>query len=134
MADPLHVEVVSATRVVWSGEATNIIAKTTDGDMGILPGHEPVLAILVPGAIQVYCPDATREIFAVDGGFISVAHGRVSILSEYAATATEVSLREAEKELADARARLDAGEDDEDTRQHFAWASAQIRAAEKLHL
>ena len=134
MADPLHVEVVSATRVVWSGEATNIIAKTTDGDMGILPGHEPVLAIFVAGAIQVYCPDATREIFAVDGGFISVAPGRVSILSEYAATATEVSLREAEKELAEARARLDAGEDDEDTRQHFAWASAQIRAAEKLHL
>ena len=95
MADPLHVEVVSATRVVWSGEATNIIAKTIDGDMGILPGHEPVLAILVPGAIQVYCPDATREIFAVDGGFISVARGRVSILSEYAATATEVSLRDA---------------------------------------
>jgi F-type H+-transporting ATPase subunit epsilon len=132
MADPMQVEVVSASRVVWSGKGTNIIAKTVEGDIGILPGHEPVLAILVPGAVQIYAEDNTREIVAVDGGFISVAHGRVSILSEYASMAEEVSLRDAEKELAAAQARLDAGEDDEDTRQHYARASAQVRAAEKL--
>lgn len=132
MAEPMQVEVVSATRVVWSGKGTNIIAKTVDGDIGILPGHEPVLAILVPGAVQIYADDNTREIVAVDGGFISVAHGRVSILSEYASMAEEVTLRDAEKELATAQARLDAGEDDVDTRQHFARASAQVHAAEKL--
>ena len=128
----MQVEVVSASRVVWTGKAVNIIAKTVDGDIGILPGHEPVLAILVPGAIQIFGPEATREIIAVDGGFLSVAHGQVSILSEYAGMAEEVSLRDAEKELAAAQARLDAGDDDEETRQHFARASAQVRAAEKL--
>ncbi|GAA3714905.1 F0F1 ATP synthase subunit epsilon [Microlunatus aurantiacus] len=132
MADPMQVEVVSATRVVWSGKATNIIAKTVEGDIGILPGHEPVLAVLVPGAVEIFAEDASREVVAVDGGFISVAHGRVSILSEYAMLAEEISLRDAEKELAAAQSRLDAGEDDLDTRQHFALASAQVRAAEKL--
>lgn len=133
MAEPLQVEVVSATRVVWSGKSSNIIARTVDGDMGILPGHEPVLAILVPSALQIYSSEGnTREIIAVDGGFISMAKGHVSILSEYAILAQEVSLRDAERELADAQARLDAGADDEETRQHFARASAQVRAAEKL--
>ena len=80
----MQVEVVSADRVVWSGKAINIIAKTVEGDIGILPGHEPVLAILVPGAVEIFAEDNSREIIAVDGGFISVAHGRVSILSEYA--------------------------------------------------
>lgn len=132
MADPMQVEVVSASRVVWSGKGTNIIAKTVDGDIGLLPGHEPVLAILVPGAVQIYTPDNTREVVAVDGGFISMAHERVSVLSEYASMAEEVSLAAAEKELAAAQARLDEGGDDEETRQHFARASAQVRAAQKL--
>lgn len=128
----MQVEVVSADRVVWSGKVVNIIAKTVDGDIGILPNHAPVLAILVPGGVEIYTEDNQREIVAVDGGFISVAQERVSILSEYATMAEEISLRDAEKELADAQARLDAGDDDEETRKHFSRASAQVRAAEKL--
>ncbi len=132
MAEPMQVEVVSADRVVWSGKVVNIIAKTVDGDIGILPNHAPVLAILVPGGVEIYTEDNQREIIAVDGGFISVAQERVSILSEYARRAEEISLRDAEKELADAQAKLDAGEDDDETRMHFTRASAQVRAAEKL--
>ena len=132
MAEPMQVEVVSADRVVWSGKVVNIIAKTTDGDIGILPNHSPVLAILVPGGVEIYTEDNQREIVAVDGGFISVARERVSILSEYATMASGISLRDAEKELADAQARLDSGEDDDETRKNFSRASAQVRAAEKL--
>jgi F-type H+-transporting ATPase subunit epsilon len=128
----MQVEVVSADRVVWSGKVTNIIAKTVEGDIGILPNHSPVLAILVPGAVEIYTDTNEREIVAVDGGFMSVAQGRVSILSEYARMANEMSLRDAEKELAEAQARLDAGEHDEETRKRFSRASAQVRAAEKL--
>jgi F-type H+-transporting ATPase subunit epsilon len=124
--------VVAADRVVWSGESVNIIAKTVEGDIGILPDHEPVLAILVPGAVEVYTSDNKREIFAVDGGFMSVARGRVSILSEFASVGSEISLAEAERELAAAQARLDAGQDDEETRKHYVRASAQVRAAEKI--
>ena len=98
MAEPMQVEVVSADRVVWSGKSSNIIAKTVEGEIGILPGHEPVLGVLVPSAVVIFCDDRpTREIIAVDGGFISVSQGRVSILSEYARMADEVTVAEAEK-------------------------------------
>lgn len=132
MAEPMQVEVVSADQVVWSGKGTNIIAKTTDGDIGILAGHSPVLAVLVPSSVEIVCPDGSREIVAVDGGFISVAQGRVSVLSEYASMASEISLAQAEKDLAEAQRRLDAGEDDDETRRHFQRASAQVAAAQKV--
>ena len=92
MAEPMQVEVVSADRVVWSGKSSNIIAKTVEGEIGILPGHSPVLGVLVPSAVVIFCEDGPREIVAVDGGFISVSQGRVSILSEYARMADEISL------------------------------------------
>ena len=131
MAEPMQVEVVCADRVVWSGKSSNIIAKTVEGDIGILPGHEPVLAVLVPSAIEIFSEDGPREIVAVDGGFISVSQGRVSILSEYARMANEVSLSQAEKELAEAQRVLDSGDWSEEDRQHFLRATAQLRAAQK---
>ena len=51
--DLLHVEVVSADRVVWSGEATRVIARTTEGDVGILPNHAPLLSLMVHGVVDV---------------------------------------------------------------------------------
>ena len=51
MSDSLHVEVVSADRLVWSGEATRVIARTTEGDVGILPNHAPLLSLLVDGVV-----------------------------------------------------------------------------------
>ena len=94
----MQVEVVSADKVIWSGESTNVIAKTTDGEIGILPGHAPVLAVLQPSAVVIFCEDGRkREVVAVDGGFVSVSQGRVSILSEYARLADDVSVAEAER-------------------------------------
>ena len=52
MAD-LHVELVAADRKVWAGDARMIIAKTTDGDLGVLPGHSPLLGVLLNGTVQV---------------------------------------------------------------------------------
>ena len=131
MAEPMRVEVVSADRVVWSGESTNVIAKTTDGEIGILPGHAPVLAVLQPSAVVIFCDDGKREVVAVEGGFVSVAQGRVSILSEYAEMADEVSVSQAEHELAQAQQRLDSGDGSEDDRKNFQRATAQLRAAQK---
>jgi F-type H+-transporting ATPase subunit epsilon len=131
MAEAMQVEVVSADRVVWSGTSTNVIAKTTDGEIGILPGHAPVLAVLQPSAVVIFCDDGKREVVAVDGGFVSVSQGRVSILSEYAQLADEVSVSQAEHELADAQQRLDSGDGSEDDRKHFQRATAQLRAAQK---
>jgi len=131
VAEPMRVEVVSADRVVWSGESTNVIAKTTDGEIGILPGHAPVLAVLQPSAVVIFCDDGKREVVAVEGGFVSVSQGRVSILSEYAEMADEVSVSQAEHELAQAQQRLDSGDGSEDDRKNFQRATAQLRAAQK---
>jgi F-type H+-transporting ATPase subunit epsilon len=131
VAEPMRVEVVSADRVVWSGESTNVIAKTTDGEIGILPGHAPVLAVLQPSAVVIFCDDGKREVVAVEGGFVSVAQGRVSILSEYAEMADEVSVSQAEHELAEAQQRLDSGDGSEEDRKNFQRATAQLRAAQK---
>jgi len=127
----MQVEVVSADRVVWSGHSSNIIAKTVDGDIGILPGHSPVLAVLEPSGVVIFSEDGNREVIAVDGGFISVSQGRVSILSEYARMADEISVSAAEKELAEAQRVLDTGDYNDEDRKHFQRATAQLRAAQK---
>ena len=131
MADAMQVEVVSADRVVWSGTSPNIIAKTVEGDIGILPGHSPLLGVLEPSAVVIFTEDGGREIVAVDGGFISVSQGRVSILSEYARLSGEVSVADAERELAQAQQVLDSGDYTDEDRQRFDRASAQLRAAQK---
>ena len=131
MAESMQVEVVSASQVVWSGESSNIIAKTIDGEIGILPGHSPLLAVLEASAVVVVTEDGSREIVAVDGGFLSVSLGRVSILCEYARMAGEMSVAQAEKELAEAQTALDSGDATDDDRQNFQRATAQLRAAQK---
>ena len=131
MADAMQVEVVSADRVVWSGRSANIIAKTVDGEIGILPGHSPMLGVLESSAVVIYREDGQREVVAVEGGFISVAQGRVSILSEYASLAGEVTAAQAERELAELQRVLDSGDASDDDRRRYDRATAQLRAAEK---
>ena len=81
---PLQVELVSADRRVWSGEASIVVARTVDGDLGILPGHAPVLAVLAVGDIKIEpVTGGEGEVHAtVDGGFLSVEHDRVTIVSD----------------------------------------------------
>jgi F-type H+-transporting ATPase subunit epsilon len=79
MADSLlHVELVAADRVVWSGQASMVIARTTEGDVGILPGHAPVLSVIIEGVVDVQTPEGETWVAAVDAGFLSVAPDRVS--------------------------------------------------------
>ncbi len=96
--DVLAVDVVAADRRVWEGEAISVIARTTEGDIGIMANHEPLLAVLVPCAAEILTADGKREVLAVDGGFISVADNRVSILSQYGRLAHEILVEEAERE------------------------------------
>jgi F-type H+-transporting ATPase subunit epsilon len=124
--DQLQVELVAADRTVWSGLATMIIAKTAEGDLGVLPGHMPVLSVLDDGVVSIDPADGERIYAAVDGGFLSVANNRVSILSEFTQLAGEINLEEA-------RSDLEAAESDEGAAaaDRAAWAEARIRAAEQ---
>lgn len=107
---PLHVQVVSAEREVWSGEAVQVIARTTEGDIGILPGHEPILAVLVPSRVEIVTGDGRQQQLFVDEGFISVAAGRVSVLAHEALLGEEISAAEAQSELDSLVLKRDQGE------------------------
>ena len=77
----LKVSVVSADREVWSGQARQIIARTTEGEIGILPGHEPILAILSEGDVRVTTTAGDVITAKADGGFLSVEHDTVTLLA-----------------------------------------------------
>ncbi len=129
MADTaLQVELVSADRVVWSGAATSVIARTVEGDVGILVNHAPMLAVLVEGTVEVRTSEGEHWVAVIDTGFLSVAGNRVSILSEYAQMSNEIDLGSARSDLERAQA---ADEDDPGAANARRVAEASIRAVEK---
>ena len=77
----LQVELVAADRKVWEGEASQVSARSVDGDLGIMPGHTPILGVLVQGEVRIHGEGGVRTA-PVDGGFLSVDHDRVTILAE----------------------------------------------------
>ncbi|AXE38709.1 F0F1 ATP synthase subunit epsilon [Acidipropionibacterium virtanenii] len=131
--DPLHVDVVAADRQVWEGDAVNIIIRTTEGDIGILPGHEAIFASLVPCAASIITVDGRQEVIAVDGGFVSVDNtGRVSILAQYATRAEEISQDGAQHDVDTISRQLDRNDYSEDDVHRLHLAQAQLMAARRL--
>jgi len=126
--DLMQVELVAADRLVWSGEAKMVIARTTEGDVGILPNHAPMLSTMVHGIVDVTTSDNETWIAAVDAGFLSVANNRISILSEHAEMSHEIDLEKARHDLERAQA---AGENDDEARDAVRRAESRIRAVEK---
>ncbi|WP_446698867.1 F0F1 ATP synthase subunit epsilon [Aestuariimicrobium sp. T2.26MG-19.2B] len=128
VAEPYQVEVVAADRRVWEGRAVNVIVRTTEGDIGILPGHEPLLAALVPCAAEIVTAEGGREVIALDGGFVSVTPERVSLLAQYASLATEVKPEQAQRELDKLQVLMDSGDatDEEQHRYHLAVAQLAV--------
>lgn len=95
----LHVELVAADRKVWSGEATIVIARTADGDIGIQAGHQPVLGVLESGPVTIRQADGSVIVAAVHGGFISFADNNLSLLAEVTELADEIDVARAERAL-----------------------------------
>ena len=93
----LKVSLVETNRPVWDGECTLIIAKTVEGDVGIMPGHEPYFAVLADGRVRLERPDDVPLIVAVHGGFISVDDNNIKILAEIAELASEIDVERAER-------------------------------------
>ena len=80
----LTVSVVSATSQVWEGEAKSVVARSTEGEMGILPGHEPVLAMLGAGEVRITDAEGQSTTALANDGFLSVAQDRVTIVAREA--------------------------------------------------
>lgn len=77
----LNVSVVSADREIWTGTAAQVIAKTVEGEIGILSGHEPVLALLAHGEVRVTTEGGEKITVDAEDGFLSVDHNTVSIVA-----------------------------------------------------
>lgn len=80
----LTVSIVSAESEVFSGEAKLVVARTVEGEMGVMPGHEPVLAILAPGDVRVTLPDGQSLTAHANSGFLSVENNTVTVVAQRA--------------------------------------------------
>ncbi|MEU7812331.1 F0F1 ATP synthase subunit epsilon [Pseudonocardia sp. NPDC049154] len=121
----MTVELVAVERRLWSGEASFVLARTTEGELGIMPGHEPTLAQLEEaGVVRIDPVDGSPLTVAVHGGFLSISPERVSILAEFAELADEI-------DVSRARAALDrADTSDEEGAAARKRAEVRLRAAE----
>jgi len=130
----LRVMLVVPEGQVWSGNADRVIAKTLDGDIGVLTGHTPVLGILTAGSVVRILPEGAGGSdwiqAAVGGGFLSVADDNVSILAREASLGADVNKSVIRSELDSAGGEPGDGEDERAARAaRVAYLTAQLRAA-----
>jgi F-type H+-transporting ATPase subunit epsilon len=88
VANQLHVELVAVEEMVWSGEAEMVVARTTEGELGVLPGHAPLLGQLAePSQVRIKVGGGEQLAYDVAGGFLSVTGEGVTVLAESATPA-----------------------------------------------
>ena len=122
----LQVELVAVERKIWSGEATMVIARTTEGELGVLPGHAPLLGQLAEGGVVTIRTDSGEDVVvAAHGGFLSVTNRGVSILAETAEISTEIDVERAREALR----RAEADGDDPEALDAARRAQSRLRAA-----
>ncbi len=122
----LQVELVAVERMIWSGEASMVIARTTEGELGVLPGHAPLLGELAPGGVvRIRAESGEDLVVAAHGGFLSVTEKGVSILAETAEIASEIDVERAREALR----RAEADGDDPEAQAAARRAQSRLRAA-----
>ena len=120
----MQVELVSIEAPIWSGEATAIFARTVEGELGLLPGHAPLLGALEPGyAVRIDTEGGESLRVAVHGGFLSVRKDGVSVLAEQAELADDIDVARAREALN----RADGDESEDEASRNR--ARARLRAA-----
>lgn len=87
MAKAFNVDVVSPEATVWSGEATFVVARTTEGEIGIMADHEPVMAALATGAVKIES-EGENVTIGVHGGFLQILNNQVTLLTDRAELST----------------------------------------------
>jgi len=123
---PMRCEIVSQDRSVFSGEADMVVLPGTEGVMGILPRHSPVLSTLNYGLIRVRYKD-TEQIFTVAGGVVEVLPDRVTILADAAENVQEIDIQRAETARQRAEELLRQAADDPKMSEKFLEVEAALR-------
>ncbi|MDQ1489884.1 MAG: F-type H+-transporting ATPase subunit epsilon [Actinomycetota bacterium] len=78
----MEVKLVGPERIIYAGDASMVLARTLDGEIGILPGHAPLLGVLVPGQLRIVKPDGSEHRATVRSGFVEVCDNRVVVLAD----------------------------------------------------
>lgn len=99
----LHIDVVSAERSMFSGEATFVVLPGESGELGILPGHTPLISRIRPGTLKIVMSDGHEEHIFVAGGILEIQPGKVTVLSDTAIRAADLD----ESKALEARARAE---------------------------
>ncbi|MEC9483812.1 MAG: F0F1 ATP synthase subunit epsilon [Halomonas sp.] len=134
MANSFQCEIVSAEQSIFSGEVNQLVAAGVVGDLGIMPGHAPLLTELQPGPLRVL-RDGDEEIYYVTGGFLEVQPHVVSVLADTAVRAHDLDEVAAEEARKEALRQLNEQQSDLDYSRaavELAEAVAQLRTLEQL--
>jgi F-type H+-transporting ATPase subunit epsilon len=114
MSSTIHLDIVSAEHEIFSGEAEIVFAPALLGEMGIAPGHTPLVTQLAPGEVRVKHPDGKEEGFYVSGGLLEIQPKVITVLSDTAMRAEDLdeasvlkAKEEAERQLHDREAGMD---------------------------
>jgi len=135
MAMTMHCDIVSAEEKIFSGLVELLVATGTLGDLGVMPGHAPLLTALIPGPVRVVMQDSSEQIYYVSGGFLEVQSGIVTVLADTALRADDVNEAAAMQAIQDANdAIANKNSEFEYSRAaaQLAEAAAQLRALRQL--
>ena len=124
----MQVELVSPEAVLFSGECSQVVTRTVDGDIAFLDNHAPFIGALDIGQTQLWATDGVISL-AIIGGFVEVSGNAVTILSDGAMAAQEVDPSEAESDLAIAEEALASDADDQDAANAKKWAETRLQVA-----
>ena len=135
MAMTIHVDIVSAEAEIYSGQAEMVFAPALMGEVGIAPGHTPLLTRLKPGEVRLKLADGSEEAFYVSGGMLEVQPRMVTVLSDTAVRAHDIdeaaaleAKQRAEQMLSDQSAEIDYAK----ALAEYAEAAAQLQAIQRL--
>ncbi len=126
---PLHVEIVSPERVLYSGEGDMVVARAATGDIAFLPGHAPYLGALGVAAVRVLLPQSGEQAAAVHGGFVNVSGDHVIVLSDVAELPEQIDVERARAAEARAQEALRVDDTDEDAKAALARARVRLEIA-----
>jgi F-type H+-transporting ATPase subunit epsilon len=126
---PLQVELVSPERILYEGVADMVVCRVADGEIAFLPGHVPFVGTLAISVLRVLLPESGEVVAAVHGGFVQVAHDKVSVLSDVAELGTDVDEARARVARERAEETLRSDPDDEDAQAALTRADVRLEAA-----
>lgn len=125
----MKVELVSPETVLWQGEATQVVARTLDGDIAFLDNHAPFVGALDIAEVRIWADGSDAMSLAVHGGFVEVSHNAVTILSDVAEFAADIDTARAEAAAERASEALKVDSDDEQAAAALKRATVRLSVA-----